>query len=283
MSGIEVTSGGMAQSDLRRHYHKLGTSMPPAVVEQITYFLYSTRILSQYELNVINSKSEMLPKASELLSAVIRKGQKACGIFYQALKMCDPHLSEQIVGKQVNSTSNTLAASSFLRPTPSKIPHVSMLPSLVEASSPQRQFQSPVICKICICNSSLNNCIFGSNNNVSIMTSTSLSDSDNFVEPATSTNTEHGKDLDVFPESHMCSTSNEMGTSSTEAIQVENDIEIVKSKLRNMTVGDRNTFTVVEEFSDEDDNEDEEKELEESEENDGEEKEDTEQLTSSQK
>uniref|UniRef100_UPI00398ECD19 uncharacterized protein isoform X2 n=1 Tax=Pristiophorus japonicus TaxID=55135 RepID=UPI00398ECD19 len=263
----------MAQSDLRRHYYELGTSMSPAVVDQITHFLYSTRILNQYELNVISSKSEMLSKASELLSAVIRKGQKACGIFFQALKMCDPHLSEQIVGKHVSSTSNSLPASTLLRPTPSTRPPASMLPSPVEASLPPKQFQSPVICKICICNSSLNNCIFGSNNSVSIMTTMSLSDADNFVEPAMSTNTEHGKVLDVTSKSGMCGTSNETDTSHAEASQVETEIEIVGSRLRNMTVGNRNTFRVVEEISDEDDDD------EEYEESECEGKEDTEQST----
>ncbi|XP_067886885.1 caspase-1 isoform X2 [Heterodontus francisci] len=212
------------QTDLRRHYYVLGTSMSPAVVEQITYFLYSTRILNQYELNAISSKSEMLSKASELLSAVIRKGQKACGIFFQALETCDPHLSEQIIGKQVNSTGHTLPTSSFLRPVPSMRPHVSKPPSTAEASSSQR------------------------------------------------------KVLDVTANSRTCSSSNELSASSTEAIQGETDIEIITSKLQNVTFGDRNTFTVVEELSDEDDNE--EKELEEEyEENECEEKEDTEQLT----
>ncbi|XP_067886884.1 uncharacterized protein si:dkey-29h14.10 isoform X1 [Heterodontus francisci] len=266
------------QTDLRRHYYVLGTSMSPAVVEQITYFLYSTRILNQYELNAISSKSEMLSKASELLSAVIRKGQKACGIFFQALETCDPHLSEQIIGKQVNSTGHTLPTSSFLRPVPSMRPHVSKPPSTAEASSSQKQFQSPVKFKICICNSSLNNCIFGSNNKMSIMRTMSLSEPNNFVEPETSTNTEHGKVLDVTANSRTCSSSNELSASSTEAIQGETDIEIITSKLQNVTFGDRNTFTVVEELSDEDDNE--EKELEEEyEENECEEKEDTEQLT----
>ncbi|XP_051879973.1 uncharacterized protein si:dkey-29h14.10 isoform X2 [Pristis pectinata] len=164
LSSNEVVSGRTIQSDLRKHYYMISMSMSPAVVEQIAYSLYSARILNQYELNVVISKTEMLCKASELLSAVIRKGQKACGIFLQALKMCDPRLSEQLVREHVNSTSK-IPTSSLMRP-PSYIP-------------------TPVVCKVCICNSSLNNCTFGSGNNVSIMTTTPLSNFKNFEEPAT--------------------------------------------------------------------------------------------------
>ncbi|XP_041046068.1 uncharacterized protein LOC121279149 isoform X1 [Carcharodon carcharias] len=270
-------SYGMAQSDLRRHYYALSTSMSPTLVEQITYFLYSTRILSQYELNVISSKSEMLSKASELLSAVLRKGKKACGIFFQALEMSDPHLSKEITGKQVNSTGHTPQAPSLLGLAPSTKPHVSKLQSTVEASLSQKgHSHSPVICKICICNSNLNNCIFGSNNNLSIMSAMSLSDPDNFEEPTPSTNLEPGEALDM--KSPTCGSSNEKDTSSTEAVQVESDIKILRCKVRNMTVGNRNTFTVVEESSDEGDNEEKERE-EEYEENESEEKDDAEQLT----
>ncbi|XP_072324512.1 uncharacterized protein [Scyliorhinus torazame] len=213
-------SSGWIQSDLRRHYYTLSTSMSLPLIEQITYFLYSTRILSQHELNVISSKSELLSKAAELLSAVLRKGKKACGIFFQALEMCDPHLSEQIIGKQVNSTGHTLPAPSSLGLAPSKSP-ISKLQSSVEALSSQRE------------------------------------------------------DLDA--KSHMCSGSNEMSTNSTETVPAEADIKVISSKVRNMTVGNRNTFTVVEESSDEDDNE--EKELEEEYgENECEEKQDTEEL-----
>ncbi|GCB75369.1 uncharacterized protein [Scyliorhinus torazame] len=268
-------SSGWIQSDLRRHYYTLSTSMSLPLIEQITYFLYSTRILSQHELNVISSKSELLSKAAELLSAVLRKGKKACGIFFQALEMCDPHLSEQIIGKQVNSTGHTLPAPSSLGLAPSKSP-ISKLQSSVEALSSQKgHSHSPVICKICICNSNLNNCTFGSNNNVSIMRTMSFSDSDNFVEATSSTNSGDGEDLDA--KSHMCSGSNEMSTNSTETVPAEADIKVISSKVRNMTVGNRNTFTVVEESSDEDDNE--EKELEEEYgENECEEKQDTEEL-----
>ncbi|XP_078395868.1 uncharacterized protein LOC144679379 isoform X2 [Cetorhinus maximus] len=211
----------MAQSDLRRHYYALSTSMSPTLVEQITYFLYSTRILSQYELNVISSKSEMLSKASELLSAVLRKGKKACGIFFQALEMSDPHLSKEITGKQVNSTGHTPQAPSLLGLAPSTKPLVSKPQSTVEASLSQKEA------------------------------------------------------LDM--KSHTCGSSNEKNTSSTEAVQAETDIKILRCKVRNMTVGNRNTFTVVEESSDEGDNE--EKELEEEyEENECEEKDDAEQL-----
>ncbi|XP_048451442.1 uncharacterized protein si:dkey-29h14.10 isoform X4 [Rhincodon typus] len=250
----------MASHDLRKHYYTLSTSMGPALVEQITCFLYSTQVLSQYELNVISSKSDILTKASELLSAVIRKGKKACGIFFHALATCDPHLSNQIMGTQAR-------------------PYVSELPRTGEALSFQKQRQSlPVICKICICNSSLNNCTFGSNNNISITRSMSLSVLDNFAEPASSVNAECGKALEKDSKSHRCGRCNEMSTSSREAIQVESDIEIIRSKLQNIIIGNQNTFTLVEEFSDEDDNE--EKELdEEYEENECEEREDTEQLT----
>ncbi|XP_048451440.1 caspase-1 isoform X2 [Rhincodon typus] len=277
----------MASHDLRKHYYTLSTSMGPALVEQITCFLYSTQVLSQYELNVISSKSDILTKASELLSAVIRKGKKACGIFFHALATCDPHLSNQIMGTQVNSTGRTLPAPSFQRLTSSNEyllrsqarPYVSELPRTGEALSFQKQRQSlPVICKICICNSSLNNCTFGSNNNISITRSMSLSVLDNFAEPASSVNAECGKALEKDSKSHRCGRCNEMSTSSREAIQVESDIEIIRSKLQNIIIGNQNTFTLVEEFSDEDDNE--EKELdEEYEENECEEREDTEQLT----
>ncbi|XP_038664586.1 uncharacterized protein si:dkey-29h14.10 isoform X2 [Scyliorhinus canicula] len=176
--------------------------------------------------------------------------------------------------QSVNSTGHTPPAPSSLGPAPSKSP-ISKLQSSVEALSSQRHSQSPVICKICICNSNLNNCTFGSNNNVSIMRTMSFSDSDNFVEATSSTNPEHGEDLDA--KSHLCSGSKEMSTNSTEALQAETGIKVISSKVQNMTVGNRNAFTVVEESSDEDDNE--EKELEEEYgENECEEKQDAEQF-----
>ncbi|XP_043543668.1 uncharacterized protein si:dkey-29h14.10 isoform X2 [Chiloscyllium plagiosum] len=250
----------MASQDLRRHYYTLSTSMGPALVEQVICFLYSSQVLSQYELNVITSKSDILTKACELLSAVIRKGKKACGIFFQALAMCDPHLSNQIFGTQAR-------------------PHTSEPTRPGEALSSQRQCKSlPVICKICICNSSLSNCTFGSNNNISIMRSTSLSALENFADPASSVNAECGKALEMMSKSHTCGSSNEMSTSNREAIQVESDIEIIRSKLQNMIIGNQNTFTLVEQISDKEENED--KELdEEYEENECEEKEYSEQLT----
>ncbi|XP_078073115.1 uncharacterized protein LOC144496037 [Mustelus asterias] len=259
--------------NLRRHYYTLSTSMSLPLVEQVTYFLYSTRILSLYELNVISSKSEMLSKASELLSAVLRKGKTACGIFFQALEMFDPHLSEQIIGKQVNSTGHTLPVPSLLDLAATTRPQISKLQSTVEASSSQTGHScSPVICKICICNSNLNNCIFGSNNNVSIMSTMPLSDSDTFVEPTCSTNPGHGEDLDL--KSRTSDSSSEMSTNNTET-----EIKIISSNVQNMTIGNRNTFTVVEESNDEDDNEEKEPE-EEDEENECEENQDTEQSIS---
>ncbi|XP_078254206.1 uncharacterized protein LOC144592879 [Rhinoraja longicauda] len=220
------------QSDLRRHYYTISTSMSAAVVEQITYLLYSARILSQHELNVIVSRTEMLSKTSELLSAVIRKGQKACGIFLQALKTCDPHLSEQLGLEQANSSSK-MSPVSLVRP-PSHTP-------------------CPVVCNISISNSNLNNCTFGSGNNVSVTTTMPLSNLKNIEEPPTKSDEESGNCDDTASESHMCSVANDTDTNSTGTVQT--DIEIVSSRLTNVTVGESNVLTVVEEFSDEDDSE----------------------------
>ncbi|XP_062896899.1 uncharacterized protein si:dkey-29h14.10 isoform X4 [Mobula hypostoma] len=229
MSSTEVLSSRTIEFDLRKHYYAMSMSMPPAVAEQIAFSLYSARILSQYELNVIISKTEVLSKASELLSVVIRKGSKACGIFLQVLKTCDPNLSEQLVREQVNSTN--------------KIP-------MTELLKPPSYVQSPVICKICICNSSLNNCTFGSGNSMSIITTTPLS---NTEEPATSINKECGNVIGATSTSCLSSISNDTDVYSMETFQA--DIEIVRSKLTNITVGESNVFTVVEEFSNKDDNE----------------------------
>ncbi|XP_072425918.1 uncharacterized protein [Chiloscyllium punctatum] len=261
--------------------------MGPALVEQVTCFLYSSQVLSQYELNVITSKSDILTKACELLSAVIRKGKKACGIFFQALAMCDPHLSNQIFGTRVNFTGHSLPAPSFQRISPSNeyLLRSQARPHTLEPTRPGEALSSqkgqckslPVICKICICNSSLNNCTFGSNNNISIRRSTSLSALENFADPASSVNAECGRALEMMSKSHTGGSSNEMSTSNREAIQVESDIEIIRSKLQNVIIGNQNTFTLVQQISDE---ENEDKDLdEEYEENECEEKEDSEQLT----
>ncbi|XP_072121999.1 uncharacterized protein [Mobula birostris] len=231
MSSTEVLSSRTIEFDLRKHYYAMSMSMPPAVAEQIAYSLYSARILSQYELNVIISKTEVLSKASELLSVVIRKGSKACGIFLQVLKTCDPNLSEQLVREQAVNSTNKIPMTELLKP-------------------PSYAVQSPVICKICICNSSLNNCTFGSGNSMSIITTTPLS---NTEEPATSINKECGNVIGATSTSCLSSISNDTDVYSMETFQA--DIEIVRSKLTNITVGESNVFTVVEEFSNKDDNE----------------------------
>ncbi|XP_069771555.1 uncharacterized protein [Narcine bancroftii] len=227
----KAASGRTMQSDLRRHYYTISMSMSLSTVEQISYSLYSAQILTQHEVNVITSKTEVLSKASELLSAVLRKGQKACGIFLQALKTCDPQLSENLVREQGISTSN-ISQTSLFRP-------------------PSYLVQPPVVCKICICNSSLNNCTFGSGNTVSVMTTEPLSSYKDIKEPPTSRNQECGNPFNTTSQSHMCSISNNREANFPETI--ENDIKISRSKLRNVTVGESNDFTMVEEFSNEDD------------------------------
>ncbi|XP_069771554.1 uncharacterized protein [Narcine bancroftii] len=200
----KAASGRTMQSDLRRHYYTISMSMSLSTVEQISYSLYSAQILTQHEVNVITSKTEVLSKASELLSAVLRKGI---------------------------STSN-ISQTSLFRP-------------------PSYLVQPPVVCKICICNSSLNNCTFGSGNTVSVMTTEPLSSYKDIKEPPTSRNQECGNPFNTTSQSHMCSISNNREANFPETI--ENDIKISRSKLRNVTVGESNDFTMVEEFSNEDD------------------------------
>ncbi|XP_055490345.1 uncharacterized protein si:dkey-29h14.10 [Leucoraja erinacea] len=223
----EVPSGTI-QFDLRRHYYTISTSMSAAVVEQIAYLLYSARILTQHELNVVVSRTEILSKASELLSAVIRKGQKACGIFLQALKTCDPHLSEQLGLEQANSSSK-MSPVSLLKP-PSHTP-------------------TPVVCNISICNSNLNNCTFGSGNNVSVTTTMPLSNLNHIEEPPMKSDEEYGNCNDAASDSHMCRVAEDTDTNSTGTIQT--DIAIVSSRLTNVTVGESNVLTMVEELSNE--------------------------------
>ncbi|MGH0152166.1 UNVERIFIED_CONTAM: hypothetical protein FKN15_033097 [Acipenser sinensis] len=62
-------------------------------------YLLNAQIITRFECDVIKSKPVKLEKASELLSTIIRKGQRACLIFYQTLETCDPFLCERITGK----------------------------------------------------------------------------------------------------------------------------------------------------------------------------------------
>ncbi|XP_033854146.1 uncharacterized protein LOC117399207 isoform X1 [Acipenser ruthenus] len=150
---------------LRSHSYHLCVSMSGMLVEKMANYLLNAQIITRFECDVIKSKPVKLEKASELLSTIIRKGQRACLIFYQTLETCDPFLCERITGK----TARTVHSVPVMTQTNS-FPQIVQKETNTEVFSQKSgHSSSPSNCTIAIYNSKLSGCIFGSNNTLCIM------------------------------------------------------------------------------------------------------------------
>ena len=62
----------------------------------VSLALFSSGILTQFELDQVQAAPTMYQQTNQLLSMCLSKGEKACCSFYQALNNEDPQLASDI-------------------------------------------------------------------------------------------------------------------------------------------------------------------------------------------
>ena len=62
----------------------------------VSLALFSTGILTQFELDQVQAALTVYHQTHQLLSICLSKGEKACSSFYQALSSEDPQLASDI-------------------------------------------------------------------------------------------------------------------------------------------------------------------------------------------
>ncbi|XP_039594440.1 uncharacterized protein si:dkey-29h14.10 [Polypterus senegalus] len=210
---------------LQSQSYELCTSMPWPLVEKILSHLLSAHVITRYEFDIIQSKTVTFQKTSELLTAITRKGQKACMIFYKALQDCDPSLNAQLTGKQVQPF-NFKKEDDFV-------------PAPVTGGN-------TVNYSITIYNSQLNGCIFGNDSTLSIMKQEAEDTKDQSL-PA--------KQYATHPQAYR---------NSSQALKPpllpppppppppQTDIKIIDSRAEFVIIGDNSTMEVKETIAEED-------------------------------
>ncbi|XP_017557496.1 uncharacterized protein si:dkey-29h14.10 [Pygocentrus nattereri] len=129
---------------LRRQLGSLSKRMSACLVERISACLCRSGILTEYEVQLIQTPGTDVHKASQLLLTVLRKGSRACQLFFKCLAVCSPSLFETVTGCTVRPTD------------------VDHYHSEDDICSETAGALPPYI--INIHNSSLTNCIIGNNN-----------------------------------------------------------------------------------------------------------------------
>ncbi|XP_066546833.1 uncharacterized protein LOC136713605 isoform X2 [Amia ocellicauda] len=191
------------------------------LVEKMASCLFNAGTVTSLECDIIKSKPAPLQKASELLLIVIRKGQRACLQFYEALEKCDPSLYEQITG--------TLA----------KVPKNPQ--NIVQDISSSGGQSPPPLYSISIYHSTLEGCIFGSDSGAHI------------VRVGTCQDTEDRSFEEDSMSCHRCCHQRvEQSSQHLSTALATQSVQIVNSNVRYAIIGDHSTLTVEEESEDDD-------------------------------
>ncbi|KAL6489426.1 hypothetical protein MHYP_G00031670 [Metynnis hypsauchen] len=129
---------------LRRQLGSLSKCMSACLVGRISTCLCRSGVLTEYEVQLIQSPGTDTQKASKLLLTVHHKGSRACQLFFKCLAVCSPSLFQTATGCTVRATDvdHYHFEDDICSETPGAVP--------------------PYI--INIHNSSLTNCIIGNNN-----------------------------------------------------------------------------------------------------------------------
>nr|XP_015213411.1 PREDICTED: uncharacterized protein LOC107078690 [Lepisosteus oculatus] len=217
---------------LRRHSYKLCTSMSLGLVESIASYLYSAQAVTAFECATIRSKPTELEQASQLLSTVVRKGRRACSLFYEALEKCDPFLSARITGSPARvPISGIHRSESAGRPV--RYNGIQSLP-FSSGQSP------PASTSICISHCTLSGCIFGNDNTMSTVRAGSYWDH-LYQSCCTEKQEEHPK---------SCCTSCHKGAERTargpSAAPAAQSLQMVGSDIEYAIIGDCNVLKVEE-------------------------------------
>ncbi|KAL2084310.1 hypothetical protein ACEWY4_019828 [Coilia grayii] len=175
-SGVVISP----EKRLRGHLLTLSKSLPLCLVEKMTANLFHTRTITGHEVEIIVSQPTESQKASHLIQIVLRKGRKACELFYQCLGECCPALYGKLTGTPA-TTSNAVYDSSVplntINKQPAKHTSVAMsgvypdMPTSHCCSSPERKFTpyAPAYV-INIHNSVLCHCVIGNHSSQTIST-----------------------------------------------------------------------------------------------------------------
>ncbi|XP_066540119.1 caspase-1 [Hoplias malabaricus] len=131
---------------LRHQLSKLSKTMSGCLVGKITTCLYRSHTLTEYEVQLIQTQATDMQKASTLILTLIRKGPRACQMFYKCLAVCNPSLTESITGCTAKTTG---------------IDHNHFEDNITSETT-----GTVPPCIINIHNSSLSNCIIGNNNDL---------------------------------------------------------------------------------------------------------------------
>ncbi|XP_064196408.1 uncharacterized protein si:dkey-29h14.10 [Anguilla rostrata] len=198
------------KSLLRRKY-ALSTFMSSCLLERISDYLSSKRTIAMYESQMIRFQCTDLQQPSQFIQTVIRKGRRACQLFYKLLESCDPLLYESATGSP---------ASDSVHQTP---------PPLQTTALIDRQDMAPTYI-INIHDSTLNNCIFGSNNGQCINAERQYPP---FYSP------EH-----VRHEAEMCSCRCGQQGPAQSSSSAPQSLQVHSSDMEYVIIGDNNTMTV---------------------------------------
>ncbi|KAI4905720.1 hypothetical protein NFI96_013078 [Prochilodus magdalenae] len=149
IGAFRLWGGNDAENDktLRRQLSTLSKFMSACLVRQVSTCLCRSHILTEYEVQLIQTQATDTHKASHLLLTVLRKGSRACHLFFKCLGVCSPSLFEKVTGCTVR---------------PMDIDHYHFEDNT--CSETGTGAVPPYI--INIHNSSLTNCIIGNNNDM---------------------------------------------------------------------------------------------------------------------
>ncbi|XP_048881072.1 uncharacterized protein si:dkey-29h14.10 isoform X2 [Brienomyrus brachyistius] len=169
--------------------------------------------LTDYEGQLIRSQPTDLQKATCLMQTLIRKGEYACRLFYEALESLDPSLFERVTGVRARR------------------PLVATPCPLQDRTLPNEQSNAPT-CVVHIQNSTLVNCIIGSKNDQYINSDQQGQLLQSLMEAR--------QDVATGGECESC----QMGAAQT-AASSEN-LQVHGSNLEYVIIGDKNSLTVEE-------------------------------------
>ncbi|XP_023669866.2 uncharacterized protein [Paramormyrops kingsleyae] len=201
------------EKQLQVHQYTLSKGMSPRLLELIFSCLSSTETLTNYEGQVIRSQPTDLQKTACFMQTLIRKGRRACRLFYEALESLDPSLFEQVTGVQA------------------KCPIVATPCPLQDRTLPNEQSNAPTYV-VNIQNSTLVNCIIGSKNDQYINSDQQGQLLQSFMESR--------QDVAAGNECVCC----QMGAAQTAASST--DLQVHGSNLEYVIIGDKNSLTVEE-------------------------------------
>ncbi|KAF7708130.1 uncharacterized protein si:dkey-29h14.10 [Silurus meridionalis] len=131
---------------LRRELSNLSKRMTSCMVQQISDCLCRSQALTDYEVQVIRAGATDMKQAVCLLQTLLLKGRTPCLQFFQCLNACSPSLFNTVTrgSVEVNDEAHQHVEKSTFSEAPETGP----------------------LCVININNSSLRNCIIGSNNSL---------------------------------------------------------------------------------------------------------------------